>query len=170
MTARAGIAKKAGMKYKILTTKHHNGFSSIQSSLTPYSVADATPFAEGEKGDPACATIRRVMINPVIFETGGEDVGMEEGCLSIPGIREKVVRPSEIKVEYFNEQWELMEEHLSGLAARVVLHEYDHLEGTLITDRVSPARRRLLTGKLRDIGSGRVPADYKMRFPHGRRR
>jgi len=133
-------------------------------------IADATPFAEGEKGDPSCATFRRVMINPVVFETGGADVGMEEGCLSIPGIREQVVRPSEIKVEYFNEQWELIEEHLTGLAARVVLHEYDHLEGTLITDRVSPARRRLLTGKLRDIGAGRVPAEYKMRFPSVRRR
>jgi peptide deformylase len=133
-------------------------------------VADATPFAEGAKGDISCADFRRVMINPVIFETGGEEVGMEEGCLSIPGIREQVLRPSEIKVEYYNEQWELIEEHLSGLAARVVQHEYDHLEGTLITDRVSSARRRLLTGKLRDIGSGRVPAEYKMRFPNSRRR
>ena len=110
------------------------------------------------------------MINPVIFESGGEEVGMEEGCLSIPGIRERVVRPSEIKVEYFNERWELIEEHLVGLAARVVQHEYDHLEGTLITDRVTPARRRLLTGKLRDIGAGKVPSDYKMRFPNVRRR
>ena len=133
-------------------------------------IADATPFAEGEKGDPGCAEFRRVMINPVIFESGGEEVGMEEGCLSIPGIRERVVRPSEIKVEYFNERWELIEEHLVGLAARVVQHEYDHLEGTLITDRVSPARRRLLTGKLRDIGAGKVPSDYKMRFPNVRRR
>jgi peptide deformylase len=133
-------------------------------------VADATPFAEGAKGDASCEDFRRVMINPVIFETGGEEVGMEEGCLSIPGIREQVLRPSEIKVEYYNEKWELIEEHLSGLAARVVQHEYDHLEGTLITDRVSSARRRLLTGKLRDIGAGRVPAEYKMRFPHTRRR
>jgi peptide deformylase len=90
---------------------------------------------------------------------------MEEGCLSIPGIREQVNRPISIQVEYYNEKWELVEEQLEGIPARVVQHEYDHIEGVLITDHVSPMRRRLLHGKLRDITNGKVSVDYRMRFP-----
>ena len=88
---------------------------------------------------------------------------MEEGCLSIPGIREAVERPETISVEYYNEKWELKEERLSGLAARIVQHENDHLDGVLITDHVNPMRRRLLHGKLRDITQGKVPVDYRMK-------
>ena len=95
---------------------------------------------------------------------------MEEGCLSIPGIREAVERPVAIKVEYYNEQWELVEEELEGLPARIVQHEYDHIEGILMTDHINPMRRRLLHGKLRDISNGKVPVDYRMRFPKSRRK
>lgn len=128
-------------------------------------IVDASPFAEGEKGDLACKDFKRVMINPVIFEESEEEDGMEEGCLSIPGIRENVQRPVAIGVEYFNENWELVEERLEGIPARVVQHEYDHIEGVLITDHISPMRRRLLHGKLRDITNGKVSVDYRMRFP-----
>jgi peptide deformylase len=127
-------------------------------------IADATPFAEGEDGDPDCREFKRVMINPVIFEESEACWEMEEGCLSIPGVREKVSRPESIRIEYYNEQWELVEEHLKGIPARVVQHEYDHIEGVLITDHVTPMRRRLLHGKLRDIGQGKVKVDYRMRF------
>lgn len=133
-------------------------------------VVDGTPFAEGDKGDPACQDFKRVMINPVIFEESEETCGMEEGCLSIPGIREAVERPVAIKVEYYNEQWELVEEELEGLPARIVQHEYDHIEGILMTDHINPMRRRLLHGKLRDISNGKVPVDYRMRFPKSRRK
>lgn len=128
-------------------------------------IVDASPFAEGEKGDLACKDFKRVMINPVIFEESEDEDGMEEGCLSIPGIRENVQRPVAIGVEYFNENWELVEERLVGIPARVVQHEYDHIEGVLITDHISPMRRRLLHGKLRDITNGKVSVDYRMRFP-----
>lgn len=128
-------------------------------------IVDASPFAEGENGDLACKDFKRVMINPVIFEESEEEDGMEEGCLSIPGIRENVQRPVAIGVEYYNEQWELVEERLEGIPARVVQHEYDHIEGVLITDHISPMRRRLLHGKLRDITNGKVSVDYRMRFP-----
>lgn len=128
-------------------------------------IVDASPFAEGENGDLACKDFKRVMINPVIFEESEEEDGMEEGCLSIPGIRENVQRPVAIGVEYYNEQWELVEERLEGIPARVVQHEYDHIEGVLITDHISPMRRRLLHGKLRDITNGKVAVDYRMRFP-----
>ncbi|MDA0912451.1 MAG: peptide deformylase [Bacteroidetes bacterium] len=126
-------------------------------------VCDGTPFAEGEKGDASCLDFKRVMINPVIFDESEERSQMEEGCLSIPGIREAVERPETISVEYYNEKWELKEERLSGLAARIVQHENDHLDGVLITDHVNPMRRRLLHGKLRDITQGKVPVDYRMK-------
>lgn len=133
-------------------------------------LADGSPFGEGESGDPDCVDFKRVMINPVIFEESEEVEEMEEGCLSIPGIREAVERPVAITIEYFNAQWELVEESLKGLPARIVQHEYDHLEGTMITDHISPKRRRLLHGKLRDIGMGKVPTDYRMRYAQPRKR
>ena len=133
-------------------------------------VCDGSPFGEGEKGDPSCEGFKRVMINPVIFDESEERTEMDEGCLSIPGIREAVERPVSISVEYYNARWELIEERLSGLAARIVQHENDHLDGVLITDHVNPMRRRLLHGKLRDIGLGKVPADYRMRYPSVKRK
>ena len=128
-------------------------------------VADGSPFGEGEDGDPGCLDFKRVMINPVIFESSRETSVMEEGCLSIPGIREEVERPVSIKIEYFDEKWELVEEELSGIAARIVQHEYDHLDGIMIPDHITSIKRRLLHGKLRDIGLGKVPVGYRMRIP-----
>ena len=133
-------------------------------------VCDGTPFAEGEKGDASCEEFKRVMINPVLFDPSEAYSEMEEGCLSIPGIREGVERPESISVEYYNAQWELVEERLTGLAARIVQHENDHLDGVLITDHLNPMRRRLLHGKLRDIGLGKVPSDYRMKFPAAKKR
>jgi peptide deformylase len=131
-------------------------------------VADGSPFGEGEDGDPDCLDFKRVMINPVIFEYSDDKSVMEEGCLSIPGIREEVERPISIKIEYYNEKWELIEESLSGIASRIVQHEYDHLDGVMIPDHITPIKRRLLHGKLRDIGLGKVPVSYRMRFPKGK--
>ena len=133
-------------------------------------VADGSPFGEGEDGDPDCLDFKRVMINPVIFEFSKETSVMEEGCLSIPGIREEVERPVSIKIEYFDEKWELVEEDLSGIAARIVQHEYDHLDGIMIPDHITSIKRRLLHGKLRDIGLGKVPVGYRMRMPKGKLR
>ena len=132
-------------------------------------VCDGSPFAEGDKGDPGCKDFKRVMINPVLFDESEDTGEMDEGCLSIPGIREGVERPNSISVEYYNEKWELMEERLTGLAARIVQHENDHLDGVLITDHLTPIKRRLLHGKLRDIGLGKVPADYRMKLPKRKR-
>ena len=133
-------------------------------------VADGSPFGEGEDGNPDCLDFKRVMINPVIFEFSKETSVMEEGCLSIPGIREEVERPVSIKIEYFDEKWELVEEDLSGIAARIVQHEYDHLDGIMIPDHITSIKRRLLHGKLRDIGLGKVPVGYRMRMPKGKLR
>lgn len=128
-------------------------------------VVDATPFAEGEDGDPDCADFKRVFINPIIFEEEGEEWGFEEGCLSIPNIREEVMRKPIVKIEYYDENWDLYEEELDGFPARVVQHEYDHIEGVLFLDRISAFKKTLLKGKLADISQGDVRVNYKMRFP-----
>lgn len=133
-------------------------------------VADGTPFGEGEEGDAGCKDFKRVMINPVLFDLSEAQSSMEEGCLSIPGVREPVSRPVSIGVEYFDADWNLVEEHLDGLAARIVLHEYDHLDGIMIPDHIPAAKRMLLHGKLRDIGLGKVSVSYPMKYPKKRRR
>ena len=133
-------------------------------------VADGTPFGEGEEGDAGCKDFKRVMINPVLFDLSEAQSSMEEGCLSIPGVREPVSRPVSIGVEYYDADWNLVEEYLDGLAARIVLHEYDHLDGIMIPDHIPAAKRMLLHGKLRDIGLGKVPVSYPMKYPKKRRR
>lgn len=133
-------------------------------------VADGTPFGEGEEGDAGCKDFKLVMINPVLFDLSEAQSSMEEGCLSIPGVREPVSRPVSIGVEYYDADWNLVEEHLDGLAARIVLHEYDHLDGIMIPDHIPATKRMLLHGKLRDIGLGKVPVSYPMKYPKKRRR
>ncbi len=117
-------------------------------------IVDATPFAEGDDPEPSAEGFKRVFINPIIFEETGEEWPFEEGCLSIPNIREEIKRKSELKIEYYDENWDLYEEALDGVLARVVQHEYDHIEGVLFTDKLSPIRRTLLKGKLEDISKG----------------
>ena len=130
-------------------------------------VIDASAVAEGEDGDPSCEDFKRVFINPIIFEESGTEWSCEEGCLSIPRIREDVKRKPNLKIEYYDEHWELYEEELEGFAARVVQHEYDHIEGILFTDRINPLRKQLLKGKLRDIQKGNINTDYRMKFYKG---
>ncbi len=138
-------------------------------------IVDAAPFAEDDddeegEAEEAAADFKRVFINPIIFDEEGEEWGFEEGCLSIPGIREEVKRKSALKIEYYDENWDLYEEELDGILARIVQHEYDHIEGILFTDKISPLRRTLLQGKLNDISKGKVDVAYKMRFPKAKRR
>ena len=130
-------------------------------------VIDASAVAEGDDGDPSCEDFKRVFINPIIFEESGTEWSCEEGCLSIPKIREDVKRKPNLKIEYYDENWELYEEELEGFAARVVQHEYDHIEGILFTDRINPLRKQLLKGKLRDIQKGNISIDYRMKFYKG---
>ena len=134
-------------------------------------VIDASPFAENpeEDDDPKevafLKDFKRVFINPIIIEEKGDEWGFHEGCLSMPGIREEVFRQDEVHIEYFDENWELKEEKLTGFAARVVQHEYDHIEGVLFTDHVSALKRRLLKRKLTEISKGEIDVRYRMRFP-----
>ena len=112
-------------------------------------VVDGSPFGEGDGGDAGCKDFKRVMINPVLFDESDECDVMEEGCLSIPGVREPVERPVGVKVEYYDQDWVLREEALSGIAARIVQHENDHLDGVMIPDYVPVLKKALLQGKLR---------------------
>lgn len=125
-------------------------------------IVDASPFEEEE---PSLKNFKRTFINPIIVEEEGEEWAFQEGCLSIPGIREDVYRESKITVEYYNQNFELVEETFDGLAARIIQHEYDHIEGILFTDYLSPLKRRLLRAKLNNISKGNVKVSYKMKFP-----
>jgi len=109
---------------------------------------------------------KKVFINAEILEETGEEWSFNEGCLSIPDVREDVKRKPNVRIKYFNENWELHEEEVKGMPARVIQHEYDHIQGTLFTDKLSPLRKTMLKSKLTAISKGNIKADYKMRFPN----
>lgn len=134
-------------------------------------IVDASPFAEQEEGeapDPlaeGAEGFRKVFINPIIEEETGKEWAFSEGCLSIPGIREDVYRKENVVISYYDEQFKLHEETYEGYLARVIQHEYDHVEGILFTDHLSPLKKKLLNKKLAKIAKGEMPVEYKMRFP-----
>ena len=138
-------------------------------------VVDASPFAEREEGEEedekavGLENFKKVFINPIIHEEMGQKWGFNEGCLSIPGIREEVQRLSKITISYYDESWLLHEETFDGYAARVIQHEYDHIEGILFTDKISPLRKKLLQKRLINISKGIADVDYKMKFLPGKR-
>jgi peptide deformylase len=125
-------------------------------------VIDGAPVGEEE---PQMANFRKAFINAHIIERSGDIVPMTEGCLSIPHLREEVNRESRVRITYYDENWEFHDEVYEGYIARVIQHEYDHLDGILFTDRVSPLRKKLLKGKLLAISKGRFEADYKTILP-----
>ena len=131
---------------------------------------DPAPFAEDEELDEAekeqLKNMRRVFINPQIIEETGEEWAFSEGCLSIPDIREDVFRNPDITIEYYDENFEKHTETYSGLVARVIQHEYDHIEGILFTDKLSSLKKRLIKSKLANISKGKINVDYRMRFPN----
>jgi len=109
--------------------------------------------------------IKKVFINPHIIALDGEEWCYNEGCLSIPKIREDVFRAEEVTLEYVDESFEPMELTANGLTARIILHEYDHIEGKLFIDHLKPLKRKLLRRKLDDISKGKIKVDYRMLFP-----
>ncbi|HEX8658435.1 MAG TPA: peptide deformylase [Hymenobacter sp.] len=132
---------------------------------------DEEDLAELEAGETPEPPVKRAFINPVMVSETGEEWGFEEGCLSIPGVRELVSRPADIVLRYEDENRQLREEAFSGMAARIIQHEYDHLEGILFTDKLSAFKKQLLKGKLARISKGDVKHDYRMKFAgDGKRR
>ena len=135
-------------------------------------VIDASPFSEDKEiSDDEISTLKnfkKVFINPKIIDETGDECNFIEGCLSIPDIREDIKRKEKITIKYYNESFEEIELDLEGLAARVVQHEYDHIEGILFIDKLSSLKKKLLKGKLNDISKGKIKTEYKMRYPQGK--
>lgn len=131
-------------------------------------VIDTSPFSDDEDLTEAERNeldgFKKVFINPVIKEETGDEWCFNEGCLSIPDVREDVYRPEKIVIEYFDEDFKQQTETYDGLRARVIQHEYDHIEGILFTDKISSLKKRLIKGRLQNIMEGKVRADYKMKF------
>jgi len=136
-------------------------------------VIDASPFAEdedlSEKDREALKNFNKVFINARILEEEGDEWAFNEGCLSIPDVREDVFRQPKITIEYQDEDFKKHTETLDGLAARVFQHEYDHIDGVLFTDKLSSLKKRLIKKKLENISKGKVRADYRMRFPNAKK-
>jgi len=109
--------------------------------------------------------VKKVFINAEILDESGDEWPFEEGCLSIPGVKEDVYREEFLTIHYFDENWVEYTENFEGFAARVIQHEYDHIEGILFIDHLSPLRKRLLKGRLTDISKGKTDATYRMKFP-----
>ena len=134
---------------------------------------DASPFAEddnlSEEERTVLKSFNRVFINPKILEEEGEEWIFNEGCLSIPDVREDVSRQPKITIEYQDENFTIHTETLEGLAARVFQHEYDHIEGILFTDKLSTLKKRIIKKKLENISKGKISADYRMRFPNAKK-
>ena len=133
-------------------------------------IIDASPFAEDDDLDDTdretLKTFNKVFINAKIIKEEGEEWAFNEGCLSIPNVREDVSRKPKITIEYQDEDFNSHQEELEGLAARVFQHEYDHIEGVLFTDKLSTLKKRLIKKKLENISKGKIIADYRMRFPN----
>jgi peptide deformylase len=121
-------------------------------------VIDGKPLEEDE---PSLADFKKVFINAKISERCGELQPMNEGCLSIPNLREEVMRESHIRITYYDENWQYHDKVFDGYKARIIQHEYDHTEGILFTDKISPLKRRLLKGKLTAISKGNFDTNYK---------
>lgn len=121
-------------------------------------VVDGTSLEDDEM-----SSFKKVFINPIILEEDGDEWEFEEGCLSIPGVRGGVFRKSEILIRYFDENWNEKEESYNGMKARIIQHEYDHLEGKLFVDYLSSIKRKLIKNKLSEISKGNCEVAYKVK-------
>lgn len=136
-------------------------------------VVDTEPFSDNdeysEEERAFLKTFKKVFINAHITREEGNEWGFNEGCLSIPDIHEDVTRHAVIHMDYVDENFVKHSETFSGLAARVIQHEYDHIDGVLFTDKISPFKKRLIKGKLEKISKGQIKVDYPMKFPNAKR-
>ena len=157
--------------YETMYGAHGVGLAAPQIGLSiRLFLVDTAPFSDDESYTPEeqaeLKAFKRTFINAKILEESGEEWSFNEGCLSIPNVREEVLRCPKIKIEYQDENFTTHVEEFDGLIARVIQHEYDHIEGVLFTDKVSSLKKRLLKGKLTNISKGKTSVDYRMRFPN----
>jgi len=156
--------------WETMYSAHGVGLAAPQIGLSiRLFVIDASPFVDEEEMSKeevkTLQSFKKVFINPIILEELGALWNFNEGCLSIPDVREDVSRKEQITLQYQDENFETHRITLEGLAARVVQHEYDHIEGVLFTDRISPLKRRLIKNRLASISKGAISVEYKMKFP-----
>ncbi len=129
-------------------------------------VVDGTGLEkDDDEAEEGMEDFKKAFINPIMLEELGTPWDFEEGCLSIPNIREKISRKDTIRIRYYNENWELKEEEYDGMQARIIQHEYDHIEGKLFIDYLTSLKKRLLKGKLTDISRGDVKTEYRILAP-----
>jgi peptide deformylase len=137
-------------------------------------LVDTSPFADDEsltkEEQEQLQNFKRTFINAEILEEEGDEWAFYEGCLSIPNVREDVFRKPVVKIKYQDENFETHTEEFDGLLARVIQHEYDHIEGVLFTDKISSFKKRLIKGKLANISKGKISIDYRMRFPDAKKK
>ena len=130
-------------------------------------LVDGTPFVEDENINESDKTqlknLKKVVINPIINEFG-ENWNFNEGCLSIPNVREDILRRNSVKIKYYDQKFHFHEEVYSGLAARIIQHEYDHLKGVLFIDKLPKLKRQMIKGRLNKISKGKIETDYLMKF------
>lgn len=149
--------------FDTMYTAHGIGLAAPQIGLSVrLFVIDAGPFAEE---DPSLKDFKKVFINAQILDETGDKWVFNEGCLSIPDIREDINRHQTLTISYMDESLQQIQETYSGMAARIIQHEYDHIEGKLFTDKLSPLRKAMLKNRLDSISKGFVKVDYKMKFP-----
>ena len=147
--------------YETMYSSHGIGLAAPQIGLPiRIFIVDGSPIEDIEP-----ANFKQTFINPEIIKEWGDEWKYEEGCLSIPTIRENVSRKPELTIRYLDENFVEHEKSFSGMAARIIQHEYDHIEGKLFVDLISPLKKNLIKGKLNNISLGKVSHDYKMRFP-----
>ncbi|MGC1205836.1 MAG: peptide deformylase [Flavobacteriaceae bacterium] len=137
-------------------------------------LVDTSPFSEDEdftdEEKNELKNFKRVFINAKITKEEGDEWAFNEGCLSIPDVREDVFRQPRVTIEYVDENFKSHTETFEGLIARVIQHEYDHIEGVLFTDKLSSLKKRLIKGRLSNISKGEIHVDYRMRFPNQKKR
>jgi peptide deformylase len=137
-------------------------------------IVDATAFEDDEdlsEDERAyLSNFKRVFINPVILKEEGDEWAFNEGCLSIPDVNEDVFRQPEVTLQYQDEAFNSHTETFTGIVARIIQHEYDHIEGILFTDKLSPLKKRLIKGKLANISKGKIDVRYRMRFPMAKKK
>lgn len=125
-------------------------------------IIDTKAFSDNEESD--LVPLKQVFINPKLLDESGDEWLFNEGCLSIPDIREDISRKNTIKIEYFDENFKKYCKEFKGINARVIQHEYDHIEGVLFIDKISQLRKRMLKGKLNNIIKGNIEPAYRMRL------
>ncbi|CAM3696788.1 peptide deformylase [Mucilaginibacter galii] len=159
----AGLKQLVADMFETMYNARGVGLAAPQVGLSKrLFVIDASPFDDEE---PELKDFKKAFVNPQILEETGEEWAFNEGCLSIPDVREDVYRCPVVRISYYDENMVQQEGTYKGLAARVIQHEYDHIEGKLFTDKLSPLRKRMLEKRLNDISRGVVKVDYKMKFP-----